>query len=554
MVFWSLISRKLIFILLCFCFFSFGMTGCTSSDDDDVSVLEDGLEDFDTEIDSDLSDENDEELADLDEDDDEGDDEDDEDEEFEDDEETELAQLDDEFSDEDDEDDDDEFDEDDDDDDDEFADLDDEDDDDEFDEDDDDDDDDDEFADLDEDDDDDEFDEDDDDDEFDDDDDEFAEFDDEDDDDDEFAQNEDSLGEELKQGEEAQEGESEFPEQVVGQEGGADPSAGENTSETQDITVGQTEDPSLPQDDLGQADPISPDDEGQEETPRWIPVVKIKTDPEFKNGRLINGVYIVRPQDTMESISEKIYGDGNKAEELNAGNPHLAKGIDPGDKVYYNSPNRPDDKSHLKIFYEDIGLEPQVYVTKENDNMRRLGSRLLGFADGWKEIWAINQNVDSKTILPGGLQLRYWTGSESPLNVADVNLEDESPSSGQGSKEESDDIPVDEPEDIAAVGKVEPPLPAEPDIPAEPPLPEPQMNMPENDLEPVADVEAFPESEEQMESDSPKEVSAAEPESLVSVGALALILLAGLILVVIQIKKRSSATALHPSSLEYTQV
>ena len=273
---------------------------------------------------------------------------------------------------------------------------------------------------------------------------------------------------------------------------------------------------------------------------------------------MINAVYIVRPQDTMESISKKIYGDKSKMEELNANNLHLSRGIDPGDKVYYNSPNRPDDKTQLKFFYEDIGLEPQIYITKENDNMRRLGSRLLGFADGWKEIWATNQNVDSKTILPGGLQLKYWTGNEPPVNVVEVTPKEEE---GPPVKEDVDDgseVLTEEPQqDMGTIGKIAESPPKEPDIPVDAPLPEPQMNMPENDLEPVSDAEAFSEPEPELEAEpetSQAITSNTESESLVSVGALALILLAGLVLVVIQIKKRSSATTLNPSSLEYTQV
>ena len=569
--------KKIIFLFFSFFFFSFGFVNCTSGDkEDDSSVIEDGLKSIDDEISEGFSDDaegdEDDEFADSE------DEEDEEDDEF-DEEDEELAQLDEEFADLDEEEDD-EFDDAEDDEDDEFADLDDEDD--EFadldDEDD-------EFADLD--DEDDEFaDLDDEDDEFadlDDEDDEFADLDDEDDEfddaeddeDDEFAdlddEESDEEEDELVQNEEGEEGESsEFPEQVVGEKG-EEQKQGEEpvvTSETKDIVAGET-DSSLPQDDLGEADPISPDEGEKEETPGWVPVVKIKTDPFFRNNLLINAVYIVRPQDTMESIGKKIYGDGGRVEELNANNSHLARGIDPGDKVYYNSPNRPEDKSQLKFFYEDVGLEPQFYKTKEGDNMRRLGSRLLGFADGWKEIWAINQNVDSKTILPGGLQLRYWTGNEAPLQqIADV----EEPVS-QGVEENnvggSVEMPK-EPEEVGTTGVVtsppsepqtppESPLPPEPELPAEPPLPEPQMNMPENDLEPseIADTDTFPESDagmEQQQTPGPGAMSATEAESLVSVGALALLLLAGVILVVIQIKKRSGATTLNPSSLEYTQV
>jgi hypothetical protein len=405
--------------------------------------------------------------------------------------------------------------------------------------------------------------------------DEFAEFEDMEGGGDKFAENEEALAKEINgEGDYpvAENAQPQFPEEIMGQGnappgdagmaggpvGGGDftdpgaspiPPPGQPliTSETQEISVAEPDNgPEVPNEDLGMADPIIPDDELEPEEPNWIPVVKIKTDPFFRNERLINAVYIARPGDDMGVISDKIYRD-DRTKELLSDNPHLNKGIDPGDKVYYNSPNRPDDRSALKIYYSDIGLPPQYYTTEKDDNMRRLGSKLLGFADGWKEVWAINPQVDSKTILPAGLQLKYWTGNEQipTMEVADVDP-----------KMVGDETAAleDEPSLEGGVGTVEDPFSDGGSLPPEPPLPEAQIAMPEP--EPVPDIEPFPEEGlEETPGPAPvAQVQQAQDNSLLTVGALALLVLAGAGLVAIQIKKRKDSTGINPQSLEYTQV
>lgn len=304
--------------------------------------------------------------------------------------------------------------------------------------------------------------------------------------------------------------------------------------------------PALPKDDLGMADPTSPIEESNNEV-SWIPVVKVKTDPFFRNQRLMNAVYIARPKDNIEGISEKIYGS-DRSSELRDDNPHLAKGLDPGDKVYYNSPNRPEDKGQLKIYYEDLGLKPQYYQTREGDNMRRLGSKLLGFPEGWKEVWAINQNIDSKTILPAGLEIRYWTGDEQPVQMPLAINENTQSVGGNNTPSHTDPM--------MAAGTTESFGAAE-DLPPEPPLPEPQAAaIPAPEPEAIPDIEPFPEPGV-VTTPVPvgANVTAVDPnQSLLTVGALALFILAGAALVAIQIKKRKDNTGMRPQSLEYTQV
>lgn len=386
---------------------------------------------------------------------------------------------------------------------------------------------------------------------------------------DQFAQNEEALKKELEKNNQnypvAQDAEAQFPEEVIGAESvtSAEPvvDAPMITSETQEPSFMDPIEPSIPQDDLGLADPIVPlGDDERPPAPSWIPVVKVKTDPFFRNNRLMNAVYIVRPDDSMASISQKIYS-GDRVDEINSDNPHLAKGIDPGDKIYYNSPNRPNDRSSLKFYYDDIGLRPQTYRTVANDNIRRLGVKLLGFGDGWKEIWATNPNIDSKTILPSGMEIQYWTGNEPSVHMAmnEVTTSEELPPSDPQPMETEnfeEPPPVAEPlpEDSMAMGQVKAgnSMGGGDDLPPEPPLPEAEVALdPTLEPEPI-EVPPMPEPR----AATPAVIAQANQQdsSLLTLGAIALLVMASAGLVAIQIKKRKSETAATPASLEYTQV
>ena len=74
--------------------------------------------------------------------------------------------------------------------------------------------------------------------------------------------------------------------------------------------------------------------------PRIIPLNKIISVPYRKAGYLVNAIYIARPGDTLEGISQKIYGF-DQSDDLRKINPHLrSRLVKVGDKIYYNSPFR----------------------------------------------------------------------------------------------------------------------------------------------------------------------------------------------------------------------
>ncbi len=127
-----------------------------------------------------------------------------------------------------------------------------------------------------------------------------------------------------------------------------------------------------------------------------------------------NTVYIARPGDTLSKISQMIYG-ADKTAELKKGNKALKnRSVRSGDKVYYNSPQRPDDSAKMITFYEDTGVNPELYVSKSGDNIVKVSKKLLGYSNAWKEVWATN-SVESKDSLPEGTELRYWKVNEAKL-------------------------------------------------------------------------------------------------------------------------------------------
>ena len=139
------------------------------------------------------------------------------------------------------------------------------------------------------------------------------------------------------------------------------------------------------------------------------------------DGKWINAVYIARPDESLMDINQKIYGSEDRQEELKSINPIL-KRREPkvGDKIYYNSPIRPKDRSQLLVYYEDNKQIPESYDIQEGENIREIASQLLGHKDSWKEIWATNLQVDSKWKVNKNITIQYW-----PQNNQQASFEPE---------------------------------------------------------------------------------------------------------------------------------
>ena len=177
---------------------------------------------------------------------------------------------------------------------------------------------------------------------------------------------------------------------------------------------------------------------------RLVSVKKIKDTPYRRAGFLVNAVYLARSGDTIQSVSQKIYGEDRK-KALYSINPHFrARTLKIGDKVYYSSPRRPNDSSRLLVYYEDMGQSPSYYSLKEGQNIRVVARKLLGSAESWKELWAVNSDIQSKGAAEKSVDLRYWSGSDIPSQARAEEPVPDEPKMPEEPSEETVPPPVDE--------------------------------------------------------------------------------------------------------------
>ncbi len=259
------------------------------------------------------------------------------------------------------------------------------------------------------------------------------------------------LGTEESFGSGSQEDEYQDDEYAVNNETSELPGSPMTDNQEQDLFNQQSVDTSLPFENNN----FSPSDQmnSMADRPKLIPVKKMKSSVYQASGVNLNRLYIVRPDDNMQSIATKIYGN-DRSEELYSYNLHFrGKNLNTGDKIYYQSPNNPND-SMMKTYYEDNNLPPQYYTTQEGDNLRKFSKKLLGHERSWMEIYATNENVESKGRLPAGLQIRYWP--DMPGMTADNS------NSNNGFTEEP--MPVNQDQQNVVMDQNQPPQPENPDM------------------------------------------------------------------------------------------
>lgn len=290
--------------------------------------------------------------------------------------------------------------------------------------------------------------------------------------------------------------------------------------------------------------------------------VALTTPYQGADGGWINTVYVVRPKETLTDISMKIFASDRSADLKKIGENSFLKSRAPrvGDKIYYSSPNRPDDSSRTLLYQEDMGLVPETYVAKKGDNLKKVSKELLGFDNAWKEVWTSN-SVESQASLKEGELLRYWV--EAPTMAATLPPPLPPPTSGASLVDPSQ-MP-----DSAGLGTALPPPPADananlPPPPAGtemppmgtdgmdpmaaggvdsfPPPPPPMDEVAELPPPPPAEEpqEAAPRKKINLDEEVASEEGGLDSDTMMSLGALG-VLVALLALVIIRRKKQKAA-------------
>lgn len=314
--------------------------------------------------------------------------------------------------------------------------------------------------------------------------------------------------------------------------------------------------------DLSSFSPSTTDLDKTSEKPALPPLQKMASQPWNVSGKPINTVYFARPGDTLKSISKLIYGSDKVADLKKANVTFKWRDVKAGDKVYYNSPLRPDDSSKVLTYFEDTGAQPKTYTTVDGDNIRKVSKKLLGYSNAWKEVWATN-TVESKGALESGIELKYWDhdsmGSSSTSKGGDLAANmppppdtgmDGFPPPPMPSLDDPGSMPPPpdqgfgtQPEQIAEVA---PPPPPQPEMLPPPPPPPPDLPPPPPPPPPVAN-ENLPDSggetpamEGEMDSDMTMALGA---------GAIALVGLGAMIIVRKRRRQRELEQAINETQV-----
>lgn len=281
----------------------------------------------------------------------------------------------------------------------------------------------------------------------------------------------------------------------------------------------------------------------------------------------VNTVYVARPGEKLKDISQKIFA-ADKSKELKkiAENSYLkARNVKPGDKIYYISPNRPEDSTKTILYYEDVGMVPETYTAKNGDKLKTVAKEILGYDRAWIELWTSNP-IESKDKLAEGDTIKYWRSASSINTVAQTQPTTENsapqlidPSQMPSAPPAEPTMAANTPPPAPDMNSLPPPAPdmappppeptmaantpppPAPDM-APPPPPAPDMNTPPpppadlqaSDPQPVAKKKFAPGEEEAAP------VGGLDQDTLMSLGAVGA-LVAALAFVIIRKRKRKSA-------------
>lgn len=282
----------------------------------------------------------------------------------------------------------------------------------------------------------------------------------------------------------------------------------------------------------------------------------------------VNTVYVARPGETLKDISQKIFA-ADKVKDLKkiAENNYLKwRSVKAGDKIYYISPNRPDDSAKTLLYFEDMGMVPETYVAKKGDNLKKVAKEILGYKKAYVEMWTANP-VESKAKLNEGEVLRYWRSASGvtsamasnnppPMNGA-AQLIDQSQAQqytpppqaeAQMQPPQNMEMPAPPADSMASLPPppgMEQPMPAMDAPPADataslpPPPPPPPAEMAPPPVDEMA-AATKPKAKESEGGEVTEEVGALDNDTMMSLGAVG-VLTAALAFALIRRKKKKAA-------------
>lgn len=116
-----------------------------------------------------------------------------------------------------------------------------------------------------------------------------------------------------------------------------------------------------------------------------------------KNGVKVNGVYVVKPRDTLTNIFRVTKNLGVEPGQLKTINPEVAKGLAPGQFIYFYTthPRFKEQKSLVLNTLELTRTPYTVLAVASKSDFRKVIDQKVGQPNSWQHVFVVN-NISVK--------------------------------------------------------------------------------------------------------------------------------------------------------------
>ena len=140
-----------------------------------------------------------------------------------------------------------------------------------------------------------------------------------------------------------------------------------------------------------------------------------------KNGIAVNAVYIVKTGDTLLGIRKTVKRLGGNPKELEKIEPAIARGLAPGQFVYFHSDLERSETQQDKILNNhELERCPYQMVTLYKSNFKEKLDEHVGYKNAWIEVLALNRFQVSDFANSPSVQVKVYHAKKTFNEIVSV--------------------------------------------------------------------------------------------------------------------------------------
>lgn len=141
-----------------------------------------------------------------------------------------------------------------------------------------------------------------------------------------------------------------------------------------------------------------------------------------KNGVEVNAVYVVKPGDTLSGIRKTVKRLGGHPKDIEKTEPHISRGLAPGQFVYFRSElPRAKDLQNKILNNHELERCPYQLVTIYKSNFKEKLDEHMGLPNAWMEVLALNRFQISDFANSPSVQVKVYHSKKSFSDLGSVS-------------------------------------------------------------------------------------------------------------------------------------